>query len=114
MNNAQAIKEIELNIEQARTLVEFGNAMERLRNNRDFKLVIGEGYFEKEAIRLVHLKADPAMQTPANQESILKQMDAVGSLNQYFHLVFHRASMAEKAIVADEETCAELAAEDLV
>lgn len=113
MNNAQAIKDIEMNIQQAKELVELGNAMERLRSNRDFRLVLSKGYFEQESIRLVHLKADPNMQSESSQLSIVKQMDAIGALNQYFQMVFHRAAMAEKAIESDEETCSELAAEEL-
>lgn len=111
MDNTQVIQDIELNIKQAQLLVDTGNALERLRSNRDFKQIIKAGYFEQEAIRLVHLKSDPSMQTEAMQDSIGKQMDAIGALNQYFQTVFHRASLAEKAIIADAETRDELLAE---
>lgn len=104
------LHEIELNIKQAQKIVEQGNALERLRNNNDFKKVIMEGYFEQEAIRLVHLKADQNMQDVERQKSILNQIDAIGSLNQYFQTVFHRSSLASKAIAADEETREELLA----
>lgn len=110
MSNQQ-IQEIELNIVQAKKMVDLGGALERLRGNKDFKKVIQEGYFEKEAVRLVHLKADPSMQTPERQQSIVSQMDAIGTLNQYFGSVFHQARLAAKAIDADEETLAELNAE---
>jgi hypothetical protein len=113
MDNSQVIQDIELNIKQAQLLVDTGNALERLRNNQDFKKIISQGYFEQEAIRLVHLKSDQNMQTPALQASIVAQMDAIGALNQYFQTVFHRAALAEKAIAADEETRDELLAEDL-
>lgn len=113
MSNDKAIKDIELNIQQAKTLVEFGTALDKLRINREFQLVINKGYFEQEAIRLVHLKADPSMQTKESQASIITQMDAIGNLNQYFQMIFHRAAMASKAIEADEETHAELTAEEL-
>lgn len=107
------IKEIELNIKQAQKIVEQGNALERLRSNSDFKKIISEGYFEQEAIRLVHLKADQNMQSESHQKSIIAQMDAIGALNQYFQTVFHRASLAGKAIEADEQTREELLAEDI-
>ena len=112
MDNTQVIQDIELNIKQAKVLVDTGNALERLRNNHDFKEIINKGYFEQEAIRLVHLKGDPSMQTAEYQDSIIKQMDAIGALNQYFNTVFHRASLAEKAIASDEEARDELLAED--
>lgn len=107
------LQEIELNIKQAQKLVDLGNALERLRSNNDFKKVITEGYFEQEAVRLVHLKADQNMQTAERQQSIIAQMDAIGALNQYFQTVFHRASLASKAIEADEQTREELLEEGL-
>jgi len=112
MDNTKVIQDIELNIKQAQMLVDTGNALERLRNNRDFNRIIETGYFKEEAVRLVHLKSDPSMQTTEYQESIVRQMDAIGALIQYFNTVYHRASLAEKAIEADEETRDELIAED--
>jgi len=75
-------------------------------------MIISEGYFEKEAIRLVHLKGDPSMQSAEYQVNIVKQMDAISALNQYFQTVFHRASLAEKAIESDEEARNEILAEE--
>ena len=113
MSNVQAIKEIDLNIKQAQNFVDLGKSLERLRSNRDFKAVILDGYLEKEAIRLVHLKSDPNMQTSERQESIVKQIDAIGALNQYFTTVLQQANLASRAIAADEETREELLAEDV-
>lgn len=106
------IEEIELNIQQAKSIVDLGNSLERLRSNRDFKKVIIEGFFEKEAIRLVHLKSDYNMQDPESQKSILAQIDAIGTLSQYFNTVRHHAMLAEKAIESDEETRDELLQEE--
>lgn len=108
----EQIQAIESNIREAKKFVEQGDALERLRANRDFKKVITEGYFEREAIRLVHLKADPNMQSPDSQKSIIAQMDAIGSLDQYFMAVFAQANMARKAIDSSEEMIDEIRAED--
>lgn len=113
MDNTKVIQDIELNIRQAQLLVDTGDALERLRSNRDFKMLIMEGYFKEEAVRLVHLKGDPNMQSTEYQVSIVKQMDAISALNQYLQTVFHRAAMAEKAIEADESTRDELLNEDI-
>lgn len=112
MNLTETVQAIEANIREAKKIVELGNCLERLQSNRDFQKVIAEGYFRQEAIRLVHLKADPSMQSPASQQSIISQMDAIGALTQYFQTVFHTASIAAKAIAADEETRDEILAED--
>lgn len=110
MNTEQLVKALDSGIESHKDTIGVGNALTRLRTSQDFKKVIGEGYFEKEAIRLVHLKADPGMQTPEKQDSIVKQMDAIGSLAEYLNLVMAKASWATKALESDEETRAELLA----
>jgi hypothetical protein len=107
------IEEIELNIKEARKVVELGASLERLYSNRDFKKVILEGYFEQEAIRLVQLKADPAMQDEKSQQAIWKLMDAIGRLNQYFRMVIQQADMAKSAIESDEAEKESLLAEEL-
>lgn len=111
MNNSQEIQAIELSMKRGQSLVDQGNALERLKTNKDFKKVILESYFEQEAIRLVHLKADPSMQTAEKQASIIKQMDAIGAVTQYFQTVLTLANMARKAMAADEEMRDELLAE---
>lgn len=105
------IQEIESNIKEAQKIVEMGNALNRLKHNQDFKKVIMEGFFKQEAIRLVHLRSDTAMQSQAMQDSINKQIDAIGSLSQYFQVIQHQASLAVKAIAADEEARDEILAE---
>lgn len=111
--STDAIQSLERNIKKAKEVVEFGAALERLRSNRDFKRVILEGYFNEEAIRLVHLKADPNMQSPDTQRSIVGQMDAIGALNQYFTTALQKVSMASRQIEADQETIEEMASEEL-
>ena len=107
------IEQIELNIKQAQSMVDLGASLERLRNNKDFKKVIIEGYFEREAIRLVHLKSDYNQQSDEAQKSIMDQMTAIGSLAQYFNMLRHQSMLAGKAIADDEQTREELLAEDV-
>lgn len=61
------LKEIEDSIKSARKLVELGDTLERLKSNRDFRAIVLEGYFEKEAIRLVQAKSNPALQSAEMQ-----------------------------------------------
>lgn len=104
----EQIQAVEKNIKEAKAVVELASALERLRTNRDFRKVVTEGYFKEEAVRLVQLKADPNMQHPDVQRAILRDIDAIGSLNQYFEAIFTTSRMAAKAIAADEETLVEL------
>lgn len=106
------IQQIDANIKKAKKLTDFAGALERLQMNKDFKTVIQVGYFQDEAVRLVHLKADQNFQSADAQRSIVQQMDAIGSLHQYFQTTFHKANMAQKSIDADEATREEILAED--
>ena len=108
MTTQYEIKQLESGIKQAKEVAELGNSLERLQSNRDFKRVIGEGYFEQESIRLVHLKADANMQTVELQQSIVRQMDAIGALKVYFRVLMQRSGMALRTIEEDEETLNEL------
>lgn len=111
--STETISAIERNIEKAKVVLDFSAALERLRNNRDFKKVVLEGYFEQEAIRLVHLTSDPNMQAPAIKQSIESQIAAIGQLSQFFSTALQKAAMAGRQIEADQATIEELAAEEL-
>lgn len=113
MNNSVAVKEIEKDIQQATELVESGKALERLRSNRDFKNIIVANYLEQECIRLVLLKADPNFQSVEKQASLMKQLDAIGALNQYFQAVYAKAAVAEKSLEAYEQEREHLIAEGI-
>jgi len=107
------VREIELNIKEAKKLVDLGEAVERLKSNRDFRKLVLDGYLKDEAVRLVHLKADPNFQTPQMQASITKDIDAIGSLSAYFTTVAFNARQAESAIKSSEEELEEIAQEEL-
>jgi hypothetical protein len=102
------VAQIEQNIKEAAEQVATGSALARLFVNRDFKKVVLEGYFREESIRLVHLLADPNMQTAEKQTAIVNEMRAVGAFREYLRMVEHKASLASKSIAFDEETLAEL------
>lgn len=109
--SAQDIHAIELNIKEAKKMVDLGKSVERLRSNRDFKKVIEEGFLKEEAIRLVHLKSSPAMQRPEYQAAIDSDIKAIGSFAQFMDNVVMKADHASKAIEEDELALDELRAE---
>ena len=108
-----AITEIENRIRSSKELVDFSKSVERLNTNRDFKKVILEGYFEKEAIRLVRVKAEPAMQNPASQAHIISAMDAIGNLYQYLMDATRTGDLALKDIADNEEVRDEILSGEL-
>lgn len=113
MSSQEDIKELETSIQQARVLVELGSALQRLQSNRDFRTIVNEGYFQKEAVRLVLLRSDPAMETAERQASIVKQMDAIAGLHQYFAVLQQQAAMAARNLNQAEEELVQVLAEEV-
>lgn len=108
------LENIELSIEQARLSVNTRAALNTLTDDKNFKKVVTEGYFKDEASRLVLLKADPSMQTPAHQNTLEKSIDAIGYFRLYLSTIYQLGAMAEKAMIEDEATRDELEAEEAV
>lgn len=113
MTSDQQRQAIETQLREAKKHVELDEALERLFSNRDFKKIIKDGYFREEAVRLVHLKAEPQMQTPERQAAIVRSIDAIGELSDYFKVLKHNADNARKEITDGETSLEELAAEEL-
>lgn len=101
---SQELLLLDKRIDQAKQTIELGKALDRLRNNKDFKKVFGELYFREEAVRLVTLLGDPNMQTPDKQQDILGQMQAIGRVGDFLRVLEHRVMLAEGELIADEET----------
>lgn len=106
------IAAIERDIAKAKVSIEFGHTLTRLKGNRDFKEVILQGYFEAEAIRLVHLKAEPYMQSAESQLSIVNQIDAIGSFSGYLNAALKKAAMAARSLDDNETALAEIHLEE--
>jgi len=113
MSNNTQIEQVELSIEQAKGAIDTMKSMISLRDNKDFKAIIEEGYFAKEASRLVLLRADSQMQDKIMQQTINDQITAVGYFRQYLSTIFQLGRMAETAVANDEKTLEELNAEGL-
>lgn len=105
------LQQLEQNIKYSQKAIDLGDALERLRSNKDFKAIFVNGYFEQEAVRLVHLKSNLNMQSNESQQSILRQMDAIGTVSDYLNTILTRAEMARRTIMADEATRDELLSE---
>jgi hypothetical protein len=106
------IENIDISIEHAQKYVNKMNSVFNLSKNKDFIDVIETGYFENEASRLVLLKADPNLQKPEDQASIIRSIDAIGHFRQYLGTIIQMGRMMEKSMIADIETRQELLAED--
>lgn len=81
MNNTQ---EIEISVEQAQKAVNVKEAIHRLLDNSDFKLVIMEGYLEEEPVRLTKLLGDPSIRnSPKQLDAVTAELTAIGLFDNH-------------------------------
>lgn len=113
MNNREQIEEIELSMDQAKESISNMTSLLNLTKNEDFKRIIEQGYFEKEASRLVLLRASPQTQDEETQKSIDNAITAIGHFRQYLMTIMQIGRTAERALEQDEATHAELLQEAL-
>lgn len=107
------IEQIDAAIRTNHTQLDMGKAIDRLHKNPDFITVILKGYLEQEAIRLVHLRTDPAVQTASQQADILRQIDGVAAFKDFLRTKLMLADKAAGAIEEAEDLREELLREDL-
>lgn len=105
-------EEIQVSIDDAREAVADRDALLRLKDNADFKKLFLDGLFKEEPARLVELKAAPNMQGENNQAHMLKAIDSIGFLHQYFNRIIQLGYTAEEAIKQGELALEELAEEE--
>ena len=114
MFNADQLDQVEISIKQAKEKISYMKSLEKLAKNKDFKNLIDTGYLEKEAIRLVHLKADLNMASEDNQKYINDAINAVGFFRNYLSTVSQQGEHAKQALVSHEETREEILSDDLI
>lgn len=107
------LTELDKNIKQSQNAIDLNKCLSRLASNKDFERVVLNGYFEKEAIRLVHSKSSADNHSVERQQSIISQIDAIGFFSKYLTDIMYAASLAVKNMEADEKTRDEIIFEDL-
>mgnify|MGYP001545770471 FL=1 len=108
------LHEIEMTIESAQAAIEEMQALERLRKNKDWQMLIETGYLEKEGARLVLARADPGLQDDNNQRQVDKMIDGVGYFRQYLNKIYQFGHHAERAIDDHRKTRDEIQQEMMV
>ncbi len=111
MTNPQ-IAQVELTIEEAKEHIQKMNALIKLSNNANYKKIFLEGFFEDYAIQQVMLKSDPSQQRAEDQETIINNINSIGSLRIHLHGIMQQGRVAEAALAEYETTREELLEED--
>ena len=113
MNPEEQLHKIEISLDNAKKAIELANALQRLHDNPDFKLLILEDYLKAEASRSVMLKSDPSMATPEKQKNVDDIITSIGGLYNYFGKVYRIGEMSVRALEADQNTKEEILEEQL-
>ena len=101
--NQDGISELDAVIVTCQKQIELGKAVERLYRNPDFKKVVGEGYFEKEPIRLVHAMSSPVFNNPEKREALLREMEGVSRFSAYLSDIVNAGERAVNQLHDTEE-----------
>ena len=107
----QQIEQLEITIDQAKANIDMADALQRLYDNKDFKIVITNGYFTDEASRLVLAKAMPELSGDDAQKDIENCIIAIGHFRQHLNSIFVKGNMAQKALHDAEGTREEILSE---
>lgn len=105
---------IQLTIDEANKWIGRFESLERLMANPDFKEVVFEAYFKEEPARLASLVGDiagsyrwapvagqaqlPDKQFVQMQESIERDIHAIGALQSFFRVLAYRAQSSKQAL----------------
>lgn len=90
--NNEGKNEYELTVEQYRKSIELGEALERLRNNPDFKLLIMENYLHDMPAELA--KVMVLVTREEARKDITNEIIGVGSLHKYLSTIQSRSQDA--------------------
>lgn len=100
-------------ISNAKAGIALRDHFNKLRKNKSFKEVIEKAYFEEESQRLVIQKSAPGMASPEAQEQIVKDIDAIGGLYQFFSAIMAHGQTCENELASKEELMAKIDEDDL-
>ena len=96
------VEELHQRREELKEFSARAEALTRLQNNADFKLVVTDGYMEDEAIRLVHLLGDARFNSDdkkaAYREDFQERMIGIARLSEYFRSIFQLSGQAQREL----------------
>lgn len=95
-------EELELEMVEASYWAEKVDALNRLKDNKDFQSLILEGYFKDKAINGVSLLAHEAIKREGKRGDIMEQLVAISNLEDYFMTVTQLGNGAKADLFDDE------------
>ena len=107
-NLKEDLEAIDKRIEELKEEIALAEALERLHENEDFKKVILDAYFEKEAKRLFELLTEPTSLKREQLENITDMLATIRYFKGYFKTILINAHMAPDQIQENDDYRVEL------
>ena len=82
-NLKETLSKIDVYIDSQREAIERGEALKRLKNTEDYKLVFADGYIKVEAERLFNILVDPSGASPDSPEEIQMKLASISHFKGY-------------------------------
>ena len=106
------LHQLNVSIEQAKKMIELGEALDRLQSNKDFQLLVQKEFLNDFAGQLVRSKSSLGMSAPAQQAYIDNGITAISYLDQWFRQTAAEARQAKVDLPADMATVEEIEDEE--
>jgi hypothetical protein len=110
--NQSEIRNIDIEIEDAKAAIRKLDMLKRLQKNDDFRGLVEEGYFKEEASNVILAKAVPHLREEKHQKVFDNRIIAIGEFRQWLSEVYTHGEIAQKALRDAEEVRAEIAGEE--
>ena len=69
------------------TRIQMLEALERLEKNKDFQLVILNGYMKDEVLRITSLLANPTIKTQGKRADVMEMLVAISTFGEYMNTI---------------------------
>lgn len=104
------LQEIQISIDGAKKLLGLREALLRLEKNKDFKLLIGQGYLDDEAQRLIGLLSEvsedrnaPVQLGGISKDKIVSQLQGIAHFGAYIRNVYQKTEGISDTVRAYEQ-----------
>lgn len=100
MSNQEEIFSVDNEVDHALVM---GEALNELRNNKAFQMLILDGYMKDKALASVSLLAIPQIKEAGKRTDVMEDLIAASNLAYFFQMVDQAYEGAKEPILSDEE-----------
>jgi hypothetical protein len=111
MQQPTDLQQLETGLEEAKKIIAFRDAILKLTENREFKRVVREEFFERDCARYARESADPSL-TDRQRADALAMAQAAGHFKRWLSIQLNMGNAAAEQMVEIEAAIDEVRAEE--